>query len=111
MAASGALRANASIATATTDGAIVSAVANRRIRVLALAYVGGTTAAAVTFNTKPAGAGSAIGPAFVAAASTPVVLSYNPKGWLETNIGEGLTATTGGSVTATTILVVYELVS
>lgn len=111
MPSTGALKAVASVATATTDGAVASAVAGKKIRVLALAYVGGTTVGAVTFNTKPAGAGTAIGPAFVAAASTPVVLPYNPKGWFETNLGEGLTATTGATTSAVTILVTYELTS
>lgn len=111
MPATGALRTSASVATATTDGAIVSAVAGKKIRVVALAFVGGTSVAAVTLNSKPAGSGTAIGPAFVPAASTPMVLDYNPKGWFETGVGEGLTATTGATTTAVTFQVVYEVVS
>jgi hypothetical protein len=100
-----------SVAASQTDSVIKAAFTGKRINVLAVAYVGGTTAAAVTFNSKGSGAGTAIGPAFVAAASTPVVLPYNPKGWFQTNAGEALTVTTGASVTATTITVTYEVIS
>jgi hypothetical protein len=99
-------RAFANIATATTDGAIVSAVAGKKIRVLAVMAVAGATATTITFNSKPAGAGTAISALFAAGANGLTPLSYNPLGWFETNAGEGLTATTGAGST-TGIQVTY----
>lgn len=110
MAVRGALTANAGVAASQTDSSVVAAVSGRRINVLAVAYVGGTSAAAVTFNSKGAGAGTAISPSTIVAASTPFVLPFNPKGWFTTNAGEALTVTTGASVTATAIVVVYEVI-
>lgn len=100
----------ASIASATTDGAVVTAVTGKKIRVHRLALTQGTSAAGITFNTKPGGAGSAISPTWVPAASSPFVLDYSP-GWFETNAGEGLTCTTGATTSAVAILVVYSLVT
>lgn len=107
----GTLNAVVSVAASQTDSVVKAAFTGKRINVLALAYVGGTSAAAVTLNSKGSGAGTAISPAFVAAASTPVVLPYNPRGWFATNAGEGLTVTTGASTTATTLTVTYEVVN
>jgi hypothetical protein len=106
----GALSELANIATGTTDGAIVTGIANRRIRVLAVAMVAGATATSTTFNTKPAGAGVAISPLFANAANGGAVLPYNDRGWFTTNAGEGLTATTTAAGSTTGILVTYQVI-
>ena len=99
----------ANIASATTDGAIVNAVAGKKIRVLALILQAGGTATTVTFNSKPAGAGTAISMTFQNGSNGGAVLPYNAKGWFQTNAGEGLTGTTGTGSTVG-VQVVYLLV-
>lgn len=105
----GVLNAFDSIAASQTDSSLVAAVTGSKIRVLAAVInQGDTTPSAVTFNSKPGGAGSAKYPALKAAANGGFVLPYNPVGWFETNVDEGLSVTTGaGSTTA--VSVVYEL--
>jgi hypothetical protein len=103
------LRAVANISASTTDGAIVTAVAGKKIRVQAAKAIAGATATNLTFNSKPAGAGTAIDCLNANGANGGMVLPFNPKGWFDTNVGEGLTATTGGGST-TGILVNYILV-
>lgn len=104
-----ALKAFANIAASTTDGAIVTAVVGRKIRVVAVAAVCAGTATNITFNSKPGGSGTAISCLFANGANGGEVLGYNPKGWFDTNTGEGLTATTGGGST-TGVQVNYFLV-
>lgn len=108
--AAGALSAFTNVNASTTDAALVSAVPGKRIRVLAAYAQAGGTATAITFNTKPAGAGSAISPLFANGANGSSPLPFNPKGWFQTNLGEGLTVTTGAG-SATGVLVSYEVVS
>jgi hypothetical protein len=103
------LKAFANISASTTDGAIVTGVVGRKIRVVAAIWVSAATATNVTFNSKPAGAGSAITCLFADGANGGVVGNFNPKGWFDTNVGEGLTATTGSGST-TGFLVNYILV-
>ena len=99
-------RAFANVAAAQTDAALVTAVAAKKIRVLGVILSGaGAGATSVTFNSKPAGSGVAISPAFLSHAVGPV-LPYNPHGWFETVAGEGLTVTTGAGTT-TGILILY----
>jgi hypothetical protein len=99
-------RAIANIAASQTDSSIVTAVAGKKIRVLASFCQAGAVATNVTFNSKPAGAGVAISPIFQDGINGGAVLPFNPMGWFETLVGEGLTVTTGvGS--ATGILVLY----
>lgn len=100
------LYAVANIAASTTDGAVITAVAGKKIRVLAVIAVAGATATNLTFNSKPAGAGTAISALFANGANGGEVLNFNPSGWFETNSGEGLTVTTGSGST-TGISVVY----
>lgn len=100
------LRAFANVAASQTDSSIVAAVSGKVIRVLAMVAVAGGTATNLTFNTKPAGAGTAISPLFANGINGGEVLPFNPSGWFETNSGEGLTVTTGAGST-TGILVVY----
>lgn len=96
----------ANIAASTTDGNVVTAVTNKKIIVLAAVVVAGGTATNITFNTKPAGAGSAISPLFANAANGGEILPWNPGGWFKTSESEGLTVTTGTGAT-TGILVTY----
>lgn len=104
-----ALRAVANPAQSQTDSAVVAAAAGKRVRVLALAAQAGATATTATFNTKPAGSGTAISPVFANAANGVLVLPFNPAGWFQTAAGEGLSVTTGAGA-ATGILVTYDLV-
>ena len=99
------------IAASQTDSALVAAVPGRKIRVLSfMINQGDTTPSSVTFNSKPAGSGTAIFPVLKYPAnggtSTPEVLS----GWFETVAGEGLSVTTGAG-SATSVAVVYTLVT
>lgn len=91
----------ANVAAGGTDTPLVAAVAGKRIRVLAAIMVCGSTATTFTFNSKPGGAGSAISPTFPNGSNGGAVLPFCPAGWFQTNVGEGLSATTGaGSTTA-----------
>ena len=91
--------AKANVSSATTDGAVVTAVASRKIRVIAAALVAGGTATAATFNTKPSGSGTAVSAAFSLGINGVLALPYNPHGWFETNASEGLSLTTGSGST------------
>lgn len=94
--------ATAQIASATTDGALVTAVAGSRLRVYGFILSCAGTATTVTFNSKPAGAGTAVsatfqlganGQLFVPIATIETVDGY--PGWFQSAAGEGLTVTTG----------------
>jgi hypothetical protein len=102
-------RAIANPAANGTDTAFVAAVANKRIRVLQLVCVAGGTATNLTFNSKGSGAGTAISPLLANAANGGAVLPFNKAGWFETNLGEGLTTTTGAG-SATGVLIGFELI-
>lgn len=94
----------ANVAASQTDAAVIAAVAGKKIRVIALAFVAGATATTATFNTKPSGAGSAISPLYANAANGGAVLGENQAGWFETVAGEGLSLTTGtGSTTGVNV--------
>lgn len=108
MASNGTLPAFANVAASQTDSSIVAAVAGAKINVLAVYAIAGGTATNLTFNTKPAGAGSAISALMANAINGGAVLGHNPKGWFRTGVGEGLSVTTGAGST-TGIGVVYEL--
>lgn len=97
----------ANVAASQTDSAIVAAVAGKSIRVLAFILNTAATTTAVTFNTKPAGAGTAISALFQCVVNGGPESGFCPSGWFQTNVGEGLTVTTGtGSTTG--IQVVYD---
>jgi hypothetical protein len=99
------------IPTATTDSVLVAAVAGRKIRVRSVVLTQGTAAGGITFNSKPAGVGVAISPAFTPAASAVLQLAdADEGGWFETLVGEGLTVTTGTTTTAVAVLVTYDLI-
>lgn len=98
--------AKANVAAATTDGNIVTAVGGKKIRVLVFRLHAGGTATTVTFNSKPAGAGTAVSETFALGINGSHHGSYCVVGHFETTTGEGLTVTTGAGAT-TGIGVVY----
>lgn len=79
---------NASIATITTQTAIVAAVAGQRIVVLAMC-LSLTVAGTAQWHSA---AGNALTGAIALAAGTPILLAH-PKGVLKTNVGEALNLT------------------
>ena len=82
------------IAASTTDGAVVTAVTGKKIKVLGV-ILSGPTSTTITFNSKPAGAGTAISAAFTYVAGAVTVIPSCVLGYFETVVSEGLTATTG----------------
>lgn len=110
MAAHGALSAKANVAASQVDSSVVAAVSGKRVNVLAVVAVAGGTATDLTFNSKGAGAGTAISCLLANAANGGEALPFNPKGWFTTNVGEALTVTTGAG-SSTGIQVVYEVVA
>lgn len=92
-------RAFANVPAATTDHSLVTAVAGKKIHVLSVTMLCGSTETAVTFNTKPAGAGSAISMQFQLGANGGAVLPHNIHSHFNTLTAEGLTVTTGAGST------------
>jgi hypothetical protein len=104
----GSLSAFVSVAASQTDTSVVAAVPGLRIKVLAfIINHGDTTPSTVTFNSKGSGAGTAISPVYKFAANGGISTA-NSDGWFKTNVGEGLSVTTGAGST-TTVTVSYEL--
>jgi hypothetical protein len=99
----------ANIAAGTTNGALVAAVAGKKIRVTSLVAVVGGTATNVTFLTKPAGTAVAISPLMALPINGVLVLPHNKDGWFETAAGDALVATTGAGSTVG-FLIGYELI-
>lgn len=101
----------ANVAASQTDSVLLAAQgASNKIRVLQVAVVAGSTATNLTFNSKGAGAGTAISPLFANAANGGEVLPFSPVGWFDTVANEALTVTTGAGST-TGILVKYVVVT
>ena len=100
-------KALANIAASQTDAALVTAVAGSAIKVLGLCAKAGGTATNITFNSKPAGAGTAISALFANGINGETILPFCKEGWFETVVGEGLTCTTGAGAT-TGIQIIYE---
>lgn len=98
--------AKANVAASGTDTAVVAAVTSKKIRVISFRLHAGSTATNITFNTKPAGAGTAISELFALGANGGRAEAFNPAGHFETASGEGLSATTGAGST-TGVGVVY----
>jgi hypothetical protein len=97
-----------SIAASQTDSVLVAAISGRRIRVRAyIINQGDTTPSTVTFNSKGAGAGTAIMPPLKFAANGGIVAKELEPGYFQTNVGEALTVTTGAGST-TSVAVVWE---
>lgn len=99
------------VAAASTDAALVAAQTGKSIRVLAVFANGRDAGGASTFqfNSKPAGAGTAISPVFSVPQHGGFVLPEG-KGWFETNAGEGLAVTTQAA-SAIGLIVVYKIES
>lgn len=89
----------ANIAASTTDGALVAAVAGRKIKVLSFFVGGQGTATTFVFNSKGAGAGTAITGTATVPATNITTFAATTTGWFQTNTGEGLTVTTGVGAT------------
>lgn len=85
-----------SVAAGSTDALLAAAEPGRRLYLLSV-HALATAATALTVNSKPDGAaGVAVGPTFTAADGRPTLdLAYNPRGWLRSRYGEGLSVTTG----------------
>lgn len=98
------------IAASATDSALVAAVSGKKIRVIAFIINEGASATTVTFNSKPAGAGTAVFAPLTYAANGGTTTAEVSSGWFETVKGEGLSVTTGAGST-TSVGVVYELVN
>ena len=99
-------RAFANVAQSQTDSSIVAAVAGKIIRVIWAVHQCGALATGMGYLSKPAGAGVAISMTFANGANGGSVLGYNPKGWFQTVVSEGLTVTTGAGST-TGVMVGY----
>jgi hypothetical protein len=111
LAGGGVLNAYATVAAETTDAELAAAIPNQRLRVVAFMINHGDSAASeVTFNSKPAGAGAAIFPALKYPANGGTSTPQAKSGWFQTNVGEGLTVSTGVGST-TSVIVVYQVVS
>lgn len=97
----------ANVSSATVDSNLITAIANRKIRVLGFLFVCGSTATPITFNSKGSSSGTAISPQFQNAANGGACGVPNDLGWFETNLNEALTLTSGtGSTTG--VLVIYQ---
>lgn len=92
-------RAFANVAASSTDAALVAAVGGKKIHVVKFRVHAGATATDVTFNSKPGGAGVAITEKFAFASNSYRQDAPNPWGEFVTNIGEGLSVTTGTGAT------------
>src|SRR3954471_22083895 len=99
--------AKADVAASQTDSVVIPAVTNKRIRVHAVTAKAGGTATTVVFNTKPAGAGSAVTCVFANGANGDTTLPYSQAQWFQTGLGEGLSVTTGAG-SSTGIQVLYS---
>jgi hypothetical protein len=101
--------AKANIAASQTDSQILAAVGGKIIRVLAFRLMAGGTATTFTFNTKSASAGVACTEAFACGANGGINSGLSQVGHFQTNVSEGLTATTGAGSTVG-VGIVYILV-
>ncbi len=103
-------KAFANVAASQTDSSLVAAVSGTSIKVLGVVAQAGGTATTIVFNTKPSGAGTAISATFQNGINGSVVLpeTENGDGWFETNVGEGLSCTTGAGST-TGVQIIYAI--
>jgi hypothetical protein len=99
------------VAASATDSVLVAAVATKKIRVLTyMINQGDTTPSSVQFNSKGGGAGTSIWPAVKYPANGGAQPPLVQTGMFETNVGEGLTVTTGAG-SNTGIAVTFTLVA
>jgi hypothetical protein len=99
-------RALANVNASQTDSTLVAAVADKRIRVVALVMQAGGTATDSTFDSYTGSVATALSPLFHNLAGACNVLPFLPTGWFETKEGEALTVTTSAG-SATGYLIEY----
>ncbi len=88
------------IAASQTDTALVAAVAGKKLRVISMNMKAGGTATNITFNSKGAGAGTAISPLYALGANGDLVLPPDiTRGWFESAEGAGVSVTSGTGAT------------
>jgi hypothetical protein len=97
------------VAASQTDSSIVAASPGYRILVLSYQLMAGGTATDVTFNSKPAGAGTAISMLHACGANSGIASGFASYGFFKSNKSEGLTVTTGAGSTVG-IQVQYALI-
>jgi hypothetical protein len=103
--------AKVSVATNTTDAAFISGTALCHIRILWLAIQNGATASTVTLNSKPAGAGTAISPAWTYNAYGGRESVYLPGKRWQSAEGEGVSVTTAAAGATVTVEACYIVIS
>lgn len=91
--------AKANVAAASTDANVVTAVSGKKIRVVQFRVTTGSAASNITFNSKPAGAGTAVSETMQFPANGGISSGMSPYGHFESAAGEGLTVTTTGATT------------
>lgn len=92
------------VAAGLTDSALIPAIPGKKIVVLSVAFLCGSTATDATFTSD----GIPITPTFHNAANGGAVLGHNPLGWFETEEGAALMLTTG-SGSETGVLINYTI--
>lgn len=85
----------ANIAASQTDANLITAVASKKLHIVQLQERSGATATNITFNSKGAGAGTAISSLHANGANGGAAPGANEYGFYETNSGEAFTCTTG----------------
>lgn len=89
---------NGQYAAGAVDGNLVTAVTGKLILVLAAMLTNkGGVVTAVSFNTKPAGAGVAISPRLEIAADSNLIIPATQFGYFQTGSGQGLTVSVVGA--------------
>lgn len=107
----------ANIAPSQTDSSLIVAVPSKRIRVVAGWAIAAGTVTDITFNTKPIGSGVAITSDIHCGVTGGMLMPSPPQtavgeppiGYFETNVSEGLTATTGAGASVGVTLRYIEL--
>lgn len=101
--------AKADVAASQTDSSVIAAVSGKQILILSAAWVTGSTATTLVFNSKGSGAGTAISCTYSNDAYGGAVLPFSPLGWFQTNSGEALTVTTGAGASIGIEIVYVEV--
>lgn len=89
-------QAKGGISSGTTDGALISATSGKKIRIVqALITSGASSATYFTIRSKPAGAGTSISADHQLPVGSILLLPFNPWGWWESTISQGIAVNTG----------------
>lgn len=94
---------------AGAETVVVTAVGGKAIRVVAGYFIAGSVATNLTFQSKPAGGGAAIGPTVQNVNNSGLVLPFLPLGWHQTVSGEALSVLLGGGSTVGVQVVYVEV--